>query len=91
MDWSPTTEGNLVTGDCANCVYLTRPTEASWATDPVPFVGHVGSVEDLQWSPTESTVGTDLFVFLLVCVCGGGYLVQLFFCDRVCCMLNSNA
>lgn len=58
MDWSPTTEGTLATGDCSNCIYVTRPTESSWAADPVPFVGHVGSVEDLQWSPTESTVGT---------------------------------
>lgn len=74
MDWSPTTEGNLVTGDGANCVYLTRPTESSWATDPVPFVGHVGSVEDLQWSPTESTVGTDPLVlywfgWFILCSC----------------------
>ncbi|CAM9674405.1 unnamed protein product [Hapterophycus canaliculatus] len=56
LDWSPTEEGRFVTGDCGNCVYLTRAVEGGWATDPVPFVGHVGSVEDLQWSPTEATV-----------------------------------
>ena len=56
MDWSPTEEGRLVTGDCGNCVYVTRAAEGGWATDPVPFVGHVASVEDLQWSPTETTV-----------------------------------
>lgn len=56
MDWSPTEEGRLVTGDCGNCVHVTRAAEGGWATDPVPFVGHVASVEDLQWSPTETTV-----------------------------------
>lgn len=56
MDWSPTEEGRLVTGDCGNCVYVTRTAEGGWATDPVPFVGHMASVEDLQWSPTETTV-----------------------------------
>ncbi|CAM9880617.1 unnamed protein product [Scytosiphon promiscuus] len=56
LDWSPTEEGRLVTGDCGNSVYLTQAIEGGWATDPVPFVGHVGSVEDLQWSPTEKTV-----------------------------------
>lgn len=56
LDWSPTEEGRLASGDCGNNIYVTRTVEGGWATDPVPFVGHVGSVEDLQWSPTESSV-----------------------------------
>lgn len=56
IDWSPTEEGKLLTGDCGNCIHLTQPVEGNWAGDPVPFVGHVGSVEDLQWSPTENSV-----------------------------------
>lgn len=56
LDWSPTEEGRLATGDCGNCINVTQKVEGGWATDPVPFVGHVGSVEDLQWSPTESSV-----------------------------------
>ncbi|CAB1115020.1 unnamed protein product [Ectocarpus sp. CCAP 1310/34] len=56
LDWSPTEEGRLATGDCGNSVHVTRTVEGGWVTDPVPFVGHVASVEDLQWSPTETTV-----------------------------------
>ncbi|CAN0540968.1 unnamed protein product, partial [Ectocarpus sp. 12 AP-2014] len=56
IDWSPTEEGRLATGDCGNSVHVTRTVEGGWVTDPVPFVGHVASVEDLQWSPTETTV-----------------------------------
>ncbi|CAM9169523.1 unnamed protein product [Choristocarpus tenellus] len=56
MDWSPVEAGKLVTGDCSNYIYLTGPTESGWAPDMVPFVGHTSSVEDLQWSPTESSV-----------------------------------
>lgn len=56
LDWSPTEEGRLATGDCGNSVHVTRTVEGGWVTDPVPFVGHVGSVEDIQWSPTETTV-----------------------------------
>lgn len=64
LDWSPTEEGRLATGDCGNCINVTQKVEGGWATDPVPFVGHVGSVEDLQWSPTESSVSA--FAFLPV-------------------------
>lgn len=74
MDWSPTEEGRLATGDCGNLVHVTRAVEAGWATDPVPFVGHVASVEDIQWSPTETTVSTSdtywwSFLFLTSLIC----------------------
>lgn len=92
LDWSPTEEGRLATGDCGNLVYVTRTVEAGWATDPVPFVGHVASVEDLQWSPTETTVSTTMapilavvafhkFKYMLAGFSGG----QPFFCGFCCC------
>lgn len=59
MDWSPVAKGNFLTGDCKKYMYLWTPAGASaagWAIDKVPFVGHQGSVEDLQWSPNEATV-----------------------------------
>lgn len=57
MDWSRLTAGRLLSGDCANGIYLTerRDTEG-WVTEPTPFVGHTSSVEDLQWSPTQANV-----------------------------------
>ncbi|KAJ8754088.1 hypothetical protein K2173_001986 [Erythroxylum novogranatense] len=57
IDWSPRVAGRLVSGDCKNSIHLWEPTSgASWNIDPKPFVGHVASVEDLQWSPTEDAV-----------------------------------
>jgi ribosome assembly protein RRB1 len=29
---------------------------ATWSVDTAPFAGHRGSVEDIQWSPSEATV-----------------------------------
>jgi ribosome assembly protein RRB1 len=57
MDWSPVSEGRLVVGDFAKNIYLWEPSEGGrWAIDQTPFIGHQHFVEDLQWSPTESTV-----------------------------------
>ncbi|CAN1275258.1 Protein HEAT STRESS TOLERANT DWD 1 [Linum perenne] len=54
MDWSPCVAGRMVTGDCRNFIHLWEPTSgSSWNVDPTPFVGHIASVEDLQWSPIE--------------------------------------
>ena len=46
-----------MSGDCNNQIYLWEPRESSWAVNQTPFVGHEASVEDVQWSPTEDTVG----------------------------------
>ncbi|ORX69248.1 WD40 repeat-like protein [Linderina pennispora] len=57
MDWNP--DGRLITGDCAGKIYLTtrrNNTGASFVAENTPFRGHQGSVEDLQWSPEESSV-----------------------------------
>lgn len=60
LDWSHVTAGRLATGDCAGAVHIWNPTGSSaaptWAVDPAPYLGHKGSVEDLQWSPSEATV-----------------------------------
>ncbi|CAL5426167.1 unnamed protein product [Camellia sinensis] len=49
--------GLFVTGDCKNCIHLWEPTSGTtWNVDANPFVRHTGSVEDLQWSPTEPHV-----------------------------------
>ena len=59
MDWSRREWGNLLTGDCAGAIYWTQLDSASSSAATVngqAFTGHSGSVEDLQWSPSESTV-----------------------------------
>ncbi|XP_047171175.1 protein HEAT STRESS TOLERANT DWD 1-like isoform X2 [Vigna umbellata] len=57
IDWSLLVPGRLVSGDCDNSIYLWEPTSAgTWNVDNAPFTGHTGSVEDLQWSPTEPHV-----------------------------------
>jgi len=57
MDWNPIQTGRLLTGDCSGHIHMWEmPTLGSWAVDQEPFVGHKGSVEDLQWSPSEQSV-----------------------------------
>ena len=56
MDWSRCDKGALATGDCNGQVFVYHPTESGWSVDTTPFVGHRASVEDIQWSPSESTV-----------------------------------
>lgn len=58
LDWSPLfPDGKLVTGDSSGKIFLTTRTQGGgWVTDTTPFTGHTGSVEELQWSPTEKHV-----------------------------------
>ena len=56
MDWSSMIAGQLVTGDCQRFIYCWQPHESGFTVDKRPYVGHKASVEDLQWSPTESKV-----------------------------------
>ncbi len=67
LDWSPKiSSGALLTGDCSGRIHLTVRDTSNWRTDKLPFLGHQGSVEELQWSRTENTVfasgGTDGFI-----------------------------
>lgn len=59
MDWSPVTPGRLLTGACNGSIYLWEPStrEASgWSVSTNIFRGQRGSVEDIQWSPSEANV-----------------------------------
>ena len=60
IDWSLAVAGRLATGDCSGVINIWNPNSsgsgASWQIDGNVFTGHNGSVEDLQWSPTEGTV-----------------------------------
>jgi ribosome assembly protein RRB1 len=63
VDWSGVTTGQLATGDCAGGIYIWNNAgggaggtlASSWKVSKA-YLGHEGSVEDLQWSPTEATV-----------------------------------
>lgn len=57
MDWSIRTPGRLLTGDCAHQILLTEKTQGGpWVTEKGGYQGHSGSVEDLQWSPSQDNV-----------------------------------
>jgi ribosome assembly protein RRB1 len=58
LDWSPLVpEGKLLTGDIAGNIFTTTRTQGGgFVTDTTPFTGHKGTVEELQWSPTEKHV-----------------------------------
>eukprot|EP00271_Cylindrocystis_brebissonii_P017308 TRINITY_DN444_c0_g1_i5.p1 TRINITY_DN444_c0_g1~~TRINITY_DN444_c0_g1_i5.p1 ORF type:complete len:492 (-),score=118.56 TRINITY_DN444_c0_g1_i5:404-1879(-) len=57
IDWSPVTSARLLSGDCRGLIHLWEPVEGGrWAVGNRAFSGHSASVEDLQWSPTESEV-----------------------------------
>lgn len=58
MDWSPLfSTGKLVTGDNDGKIYVTtQAAGGGWSVDNRAFTGHTGSVEELQWSPSEKNV-----------------------------------
>ncbi|KAF4119824.1 ribosome assembly protein RRB1 [Geosmithia morbida] len=57
IDWSPTVHGRLLTGDNDGLIYMTSRTDGGgWQTDNRAFQGHTGSVEEIQWSPSEQSV-----------------------------------
>ena len=56
IDWSPTTDGRLATGDCLKHIFLWNLAEGGWIVDQAPLTGHTNSVEDLQWSPNEEQI-----------------------------------
>src|SRR5205814_143728 len=60
VDWSPLIQqGKLLTGDNNGQIFVTTCTDGGgWVTDTRPMVGHTGSVEEVQWSPTERNVFT---------------------------------
>ena len=60
LDWAPASHyplGCLLSGDVDGNICVTSQTEGGgWATDSCYPVGHTNSVEELQWSPSESSV-----------------------------------
>ncbi|KAH6590423.1 hypothetical protein BASA50_009398 [Batrachochytrium salamandrivorans] len=56
IDWSHIQTGHLLTGDSKSRIFLTTKTQSSFVTDSTPFSGHMSSVEDIQWSPSQSNV-----------------------------------
>jgi ribosome assembly protein RRB1 len=58
VDWSPLiAEGKVVTGDVSGKIFATTRTQGGgFVTDTTAFTGHQGTVEELQWSPTERHV-----------------------------------
>jgi len=46
----------LLTGDTHSHIYITTRTATDFVTSPIPFSGHTGSVEDIQWSPNQENV-----------------------------------
>lgn len=56
LDWARG-EPRLLAGDCQGRISLSVvDPNGGVQTDRAVFTGHAGSVEDLQWSPTETTV-----------------------------------
>lgn len=60
IDWTPfsTQSPKLLTGDSSGKIFCTSilPSGSTTTTDNRPFTGHTGSVEELQWSPSEGNV-----------------------------------
>ena len=53
IEWGET---GLLTGDISSKIFLTTLTPTGFHTSPNPYLSHTSSVEDIQWSPSESTV-----------------------------------
>jgi len=57
LDWSPLSQGRLLTGDCKGKLFLWEPnTGGKWDVGKRKFTGHNSSIEDIQWSSTEPEV-----------------------------------
>ena len=61
LSWSPplpsATMTRLLSGDVHSKIHMTNMTSTGFETSSsIPFASHTSSIEDLQWSPTETTV-----------------------------------
>lgn len=57
LAWSPTVPGRLLSGANNGGIFMWNMSEEDkWTVNPDRFRGHKGSIEDLQWSPSEKNV-----------------------------------
>jgi ribosome assembly protein RRB1 len=57
LDWNPKVAGNLISGSCNGEIYSYQfMNQSEWVKDAQPIKYHLGSVEDLQWSPFDESV-----------------------------------
>ncbi|GMT18234.1 hypothetical protein PFISCL1PPCAC_9531, partial [Pristionchus fissidentatus] len=57
LAWSPTTKGQLASGDNAKSLHIWHMREGgSWVVDAKGLPGHTSTIEDIQWSPTEAAL-----------------------------------
>lgn len=56
LDWARGAQMSLLAGDCNGRIGFFEVSGDGRVALGAPFTGHEGSVEDLQWSPTEQTV-----------------------------------
>ncbi len=56
----------LATGDCSKNIHIWKPNETEWLVDQRPYIGHTSSVEDIQWSPNEESVGNFRAKYFLI-------------------------
>ena len=67
LGWSLQSIGCLASGDCQGGLHVGNPKEGgSWEVSGA-YQGHGGSVEDVQWSPTEATVNATACVDKVCC------------------------
>ena len=67
LDWS--SSGQLLSGDCRGNIHLWQPQQSrSWHVDQRPYTAHSKSVEDIQWSPNESTVSIHQQKYKYACI-----------------------
>jgi len=57
LDWSPLQPGRLASGDNRRNIHLWAMGDGgTWTVNQIPYNAHKGSVEEIQWSPTEADV-----------------------------------
>jgi WD40 repeat protein len=56
LGWSRQAVGTLASGDCRGKLHVWNPKEGGTWVVSGAYKGHEGSVEDIEWSPTEETV-----------------------------------
>uniref|UniRef100_A0A0N4ZJA9 Glutamate-rich WD repeat-containing protein 1 n=1 Tax=Parastrongyloides trichosuri TaxID=131310 RepID=A0A0N4ZJA9_PARTI len=57
LAWNNNKVGTLASGDNHGKIYITEMHEGGkFITNSTPFKGHKGSIEDIEWSPTEASL-----------------------------------